>query len=84
MTHRRRRLVPLAGLLTWTAACASDDSAVCVRSDVGEVCAENSSDMISFSGTGLAAGSKVVIDEPEIGPVVDDVDGDGEFESAAA
>jgi hypothetical protein len=81
--HRTRR--SLLGVAVMTAAvaaagCSSDDDAVCVSNEVGEVCAE-SDGSITFSGSGLLPSSDVSIDNPEVGPAAYVVDADGKIGS---
>ncbi len=80
--HRTRR--SLLGVAVVTAAVAaagcSDDDAVCVSNEVGEVCAQ-SDGSITFRGSGLLPNSDVSIDNPEVGSVVYGVDSDGKIKS---
>jgi hypothetical protein len=62
-----------------TVSCGSDDDAVCVSTDVGEVCADSSDGGIEFSGRGLDPRSDVVIDSAPLGQSVYGVGTDGTF-----
>ncbi len=65
-------------------ACGAVSDAVCVSSDVGEICAERGEGRIAFSGTGLEPGSEVQIDNEELGPITLVVDDDGTLDTAGA
>jgi hypothetical protein len=81
MARPRLLLLTAAGLIV-VSSCGFGDSAECVKSDVGEVCADNSDGSIQFSGNGLQPDSAVLIEHPEIGLSVYEVDDDGTFEAA--
>ena len=79
----RPRLLSLAiAAVIAVSSCGSDDAAECLTSNVGEVCAEKSNGSIQFSGNGLQPDSAVLIEHPEIGLSVYEVDDDGTFELA--
>ena len=61
-------------------SCGFGDSAECLKSEVGEVCADNADGSIQFSGSGLQPDSAVLIEHPELGLSVYEVDDDGTFE----
>lgn len=65
-------------------SCGSDGDTVCVSTEVGEVCADNSDGGFTFAGSGLAADSQVVIDNVEFGPATYSVDADGEMVTGPA
>jgi hypothetical protein len=83
---RRRAIVGVVGALALGAATACGDAsdAVCLSSDVGELCAERGDGRIEFSGTGLKPGSEVQIDNEELGPITLVVDDDGTLDTAGA
>jgi hypothetical protein len=76
---KRRTVGGLAGALALgvATACGSGTDAVCVRSDVGEVCGEGGDGRIEFSGSGLEPGSEVWFDNDELGPIALPVEADG-------
>ena len=61
-------------------SCGFGDSAECLKSEVGQVCADNADGSIQFSGSGLQPDSAVLIEHPELGLSVYEVDDDGTFE----
>lgn len=73
-------LACLAVATSVVAGCGADDSAICLSNDVAEVCATPRDGAIEFSGTGLAAGSDVWVDTPELGEAAYRVGDDGAFE----
>lgn len=81
----RRQRVPSIGAIVaagvLTAGCGSGGDAVCVSTDVGRVCADNSDGQIAFSGRGLDPENDVTIENPQVGPILYGVDADGELES---
>ena len=54
---------------------------MCVSSDVGRVCADNSDGQIAFSGRGLDPANDVTIENSQVGPIVYGVDLEGELDS---
>jgi hypothetical protein len=71
-------------MLSWVVAttvtgCSSDESAVCVSNDVGDVCADESDGAITFSARGLAPGSEVQVLGPEEQAFILHIDGDGTY-----
>ena len=64
-------------------SCGSDD-AVCVSTDVGEVCADSSDGRIEFSGRGLDPESDVTIDSAQLGPSIYDVAADGTLDAGGS
>ena len=71
-------------MLTWVVAaaligCSSDESAVCVSNDVGDVCAEESGGAIQFTASGLAPGTEVQVVEPKDISFVLQIDDDGTY-----
>ena len=80
MERTRRSLLGVAVMTAVVAAagCGSDDDAVCVSNEVGEVCAE-SDGSITFAGRGLEPGSDVTIGNPRVGPIERVADANGEF-----
>ena len=77
MSRTPRLLLGVAAMTAVVAGCGSDD-AVCVSSEVGEVCADTDGS-ITFSGRGLQPGSEITIDHPEVGPIERVADADGGF-----
>ena len=75
-------VVVVAGVIA--ASCGSGDDTVCVSSDVGRVCADNAGGQIAFSGRGLDPANDVTIENPQVGPIVYGVDGDGELDAAGS
>jgi hypothetical protein len=73
-------MVMAAAGVVLVSSCGSGDSAECLTSDVGEVCADNANGSIEFSGSGLQPDSAVLIQHPELGLSVYEVDDDGTFE----
>jgi hypothetical protein len=65
-----------------TVSCGSD--AVCVSTDVGEVCADSSDGRIEFSGRGLDPESDVVIDSARLGQSVYSVGADGTLDAGGS
>ncbi len=61
------------------AGCSSDESAVCISNDVGDVCAVESSGAITFSASGLAPGSEVQVLGPEEQSFILQIDGGGTY-----
>ncbi len=59
--------------------CSSNESAVCVSNDVGDVCADESNGAITFSASGLAPGSEVQVLGPEEQSFILQIDGDGTY-----
>ena len=53
---------------------------MCLRSDVGEVCAEGGDGRIEFCGIGLEPGSEVQFDNDQLGPIALPVDADGSLD----
>ena len=82
MARRRYLALAVVGVVMMS-SCGFRDSAECLESDVGQVCADNSGDSIEFSGSGLQPDSAVVIENPELGLSVYEVDDDGTFEPAS-
>jgi hypothetical protein len=78
-TRRTRLGVASVVAVVTVAGCGADDDAVCVSSEVGEVCAQ-SDGSISFAGRGLEPGSEVTIDHPDVGPIERVADANGEFD----
>lgn len=72
----------VVGVASITVSCGSD--AVCVSTDVGEVCAESSDGRIEFSGRGLDPESDVVIDSARLGPSVHGVGADGTLDAGGS
>ena len=66
-----------AALLASTAGCGSGNDAVCLSSDVAEVCADGGDGGVVFSGSGLEPGSEVRMENDQVGPVVLVVGADG-------
>lgn len=74
-------------MLTWVVAaavagCSSDDSAVCVSNDVGDVCADESNGANAFNATGLAPGSEVPVVGPEEHSLILRIGADGAYAPA--
>lgn len=59
--------------------CSSEESAVCISNDVGDVCADESDGAINFSASGLAPGSEVQVLGPEEQSFILQIDGDGTY-----
>jgi hypothetical protein len=80
----RRQRAPVVGVvvaLALATSCGSDSDTVCVSNDVGEVCADNADGQIAFTGNGLDPTSDVTIENSQVGPILYDVDVDGELGS---
>ena len=60
-------------------ACSSNESAVCVSNDVGDVCADESNGAITFSASGLAPGSEVQVVGPEENSFILQIEDDGTY-----
>ncbi len=60
--------------------CGSGSDALCLRSDAGEVCAEGGDGRIEFSGSGLAPGSEVRLENDLTDPVTLTVEADGSLD----
>ncbi len=71
----------IAGAVVIAAGCGSGGDTVCVSSDVGRVCADNSDGQIAFTGRGLDPENDVTIENSQVGPIVYGVDADGELDS---
>ena len=69
-----------AAVALGTTGCESGSEAVCLRSDAGEVCAEGGDGRIEFSGSGLAPGSEVRIENDMTDPLTLIVEADGSLE----
>ncbi len=76
---RRTLLLAGAGLIA-IGSCGFGDSQACFERGDAKVCADNGNDSIEFSGSGLQPDSAVLIDNPELGLSVYEVDDDGTFE----
>ena len=72
----------VAGVIA--ASCGSGGDTVCVSSDIGRVCADNSGGQIAFSGRGLDPENDVTVENDQVGPIVYGVDADGDLESGAS
>lgn len=82
MVSTQRAMAVALVLVASTAAssCGTDGTTTCVANDVGEVCANNRSGAITFTGQGLEPNSDVRLDSSAVEPIVYEVRADGTFE----